>query len=71
MKGTTIEKRFKILALLVLYLPGDNLAGLMDKIEDLGNKIDQKHPQAAQALSWYEDNIIRILSEVKSATTNT
>jgi hypothetical protein len=55
---TSIEKRFKLLALLCIELDV-----LDDKITTLGNAIDEGHPEAEKALSFYEDGIIRIFEE--------
>jgi hypothetical protein len=61
---TTIEitpdiiKRFKILCFLCLELDV-----LGDKMQELGNALDEEHPQSLQALSFYEDEIIKLLEE--------
>lgn len=49
-------KRFKILSLLCLEL--DVLSA---KIQELGDMLDQEHPKALKALSFYEDEIIKLL----------
>ena len=56
-----MEKRFKILFLLAQY--SECTESFLDKLEELGNKIDSKNPQAEEALSYYEDKIIDILEE--------
>lgn len=55
---TSIEKRFKILALFCIELDV-----LDDEITTLGNAIDEGHPKAEEALSYYEDKIIEIFEE--------
>lgn len=49
----SVRKRFKLLALLALEL---NV--WEDKMQDLGEKIDANHPQAVDALNFYENAII-------------
>jgi hypothetical protein len=58
MKGTSIEKRFKILFLLTLQLEV-----LEDKMAELADKIDEGHPMALEALTYYEDKIIETLEK--------
>lgn len=53
----SIKTRFKILALLAL-----NIGVWDDKMQDLGDKLDEGHPQALTALSFYETKIIEVLS---------
>jgi hypothetical protein len=51
-----MEKRFKLLALFALHL------GIWeDKMADLANAIDAGHPQAEEALTFYEDKLIEVL----------
>lgn len=50
------EKRFKMLALLAL-----NVGVWEDKMQDLGDKLDENHPDAVEALCFYEDKIIEVL----------
>ena len=52
-------KRFKILSLLALEL---DIEHLNNKMEELAEKIDSNHPMAVEALEYYENNIIEILS---------
>ena len=53
-----IEKRFKILALLCIEL------GVLEKqMTDLADAIDNGHPQGEEALTFYEDKVIEILSK--------
>lgn len=62
---TTLQKRFKILYLLVrnLYVEtGNDLGGLLCKLDELAGQIEIGHPLAAEALTYYEDNILSILS---------
>ena len=54
-KKSTI-KRFKILCFLCLELDV-----LSEKMQELGDMLDQGHPSALKALSFYEDEIIKIL----------
>ena len=58
MKGTSIEKRFKILFLLTLQL-----GVLEDKMAELADKIDEGNPMALEALTYYEDKIIETLEK--------
>ena len=51
-----VAKRFKILCLLCLELDV-----LGNKMQELGDMLDQEHPQSVQALSFYEDEIIKLL----------
>lgn len=51
-----VAKRFKILCLLCLELDV-----LGDKMQELGDMLDQEHPKSLQALSFYEDEIIKLL----------
>ena len=53
-----IEKRFKILALLCM-----ELGVLETQMTDLADAIDNGHPQGEEALSFYEDKVIEILSK--------
>jgi hypothetical protein len=54
----SIERRFKILALFCLEL------GVLEKqMTELANAIDEGHPQGEEALTFYEDKLIEILSE--------
>lgn len=53
---TGIRKRFKMLALLAL-----NVGVWEDKMQDLGDKLDENHPDAVEALCFYEDKIIEVL----------
>lgn len=53
----SIKTRFKILALLAL-----NIGVWEDKIQVLGDNLDARHPQAMEALRFYENKIIEILS---------
>lgn len=53
----TIERRFKILALLCF-----ELGVLEDKMKDLANKIDENHPECEKALTFYEEKIIETLT---------
>lgn len=62
---TTPEKRFKILGMLVLEVSKNNpekLTPLLDKLEEVSIKMDEGHPKAIEALCYYEDNILAILS---------
>ena len=54
--GTSIEKRFKILALFALHLEIWE-----DKMGELAQAIDEGHPQAEEALSFYEDKLVEVL----------
>jgi hypothetical protein len=56
--NTSVEKRFKLLALFALHL---EIWG--DKMVDLANAIDKNHPQAEEALCYYEDTLINILEK--------
>ena len=55
---SNIERRFKILALLCL-----ELGVLQKQMAELADAIDNGHPQGEEALTFYEDKIIEILSE--------
>lgn len=62
---TTPEKRFKILGLLVVELAKNNperLTPLLDKLEEVSIAMDEGHPKALEALAYYEDNVLAILS---------
>lgn len=50
------EKRFKMLALLAL-----NVGVWEEKMQELGDKLDENHPDAVEALCFYEDKIIEVL----------
>lgn len=51
-----IENRFKILWLLALAI------GVWeDKMQELGDKLDQNHPDAVEALGFYESKIIEVV----------
>lgn len=52
----SIKTRFKILALLAL-----NIGVWEDKMQVLGDRLDERHPQAMEALKFYEDKIIEVL----------
>ena len=54
-----IEKRFKMLVLLVIHSGADNILG--GKMEELGRRIDNKDPQVIDAITYYEDKLIEIL----------
>jgi hypothetical protein len=54
----SIVKRFKILCLLCLELDV-----LVDKMQELGDNLDKGHPEAIKALSYYEDEIIKLLED--------
>jgi hypothetical protein len=55
---SSIERRFKILALLCMEL------GVLERqMTDLANEIDNGNPQGEEALTFYEDKIIEILSK--------
>ena len=56
--NTSVEKRFKLLALFALHL---EIWG--DKMVDLANAIDKNHPQSEEALCYYEDTLINILEK--------
>ncbi len=63
---TTPEKRFKMLALLLMEINiahDGKFSPLLDKLDELAEKIDENHPQALEALCYYEDNVLSILSE--------
>ena len=55
---SVIEKRFKILALLCM-----ELGVLETQMADLADAIDNGHPKGEEALSFYEDKVIEILSK--------
>jgi len=58
------EKRFKMLALLALHV------GVWeDKMQELGDKLDDNHPDAVEALCFYENKIIEAL-EMKEESAN-
>jgi hypothetical protein len=65
---TTLQKRLKIIYLLVLelYQGQKDLHIVLYRLEELADRIDENHPQAEKALCFYEDNIISILSEGKT-----
>ena len=56
--NTTLEKRYKILFLLVAQLQSEHL---MNKMMELAIQIDEGHPKAEEAICYYEDGIIQIL----------
>lgn len=54
------EKRFKLLALFALQL------GIWeDKMQELGDMLDDGHPQALKALDYYEDTLIAVMEAEK------
>ena len=63
---STPKKRFKMLFTLVLEVASndssDKFLPLMDRLEELGKNMDEGHPQAMEALTYYEDNVLAILS---------
>jgi|688.fasta_scaffold36383_17 hypothetical protein len=56
--GTSIKKRFKILALFALHL--DIWEENMFK---LANAINEGHPKAEEVLSFYEDELVKVLEK--------
>lgn len=57
-KYTPIERRYKILTLLVAQLQSEHLMG---KMIELALMLDEEHPKAEEALTYYENSIIAIL----------
>lgn len=52
----SVRKRFKMLCLLALQV------GVWeDKMQELGDNLDANHPQAVEALTFYENKIIEVL----------
>ena len=64
---TTPDKRFKLLSLLVVEMSKNNdVDVLLDKLEELAFEMDNGNKKAIEALTYYEDNILAILSEGKT-----
>jgi hypothetical protein len=59
------ERRFKMLALLAL-----NVGVWDDKMQELGDKLDDNHPDAVEALRFYEDKIIEVLEMTEEPKQN-
>lgn len=62
---TTPEKRFKILYVLLMQLnqvTDGEYSKLLDHLDELAIELDNDNPQAETALTYYEDNILSILS---------
>ena len=57
-KYTPIERRYKMLSLLVAQLQSEHLMG---KMIELALMLDEEHPQAEEALTYYENSLIEIL----------
>lgn len=63
--NNTIQKRFKILFTLIFEMARnsntDKLLPLLNRLGELSKSIEEKHPQATEALTYYEDNVLSIL----------
>jgi len=53
-----MKKRFKILFHLAIRLKNKNF---LDKLRELSERIDNEDSQAEEALTYYEDEILKIL----------
>lgn len=64
---TTPEKRFKLLCCLVTQLNFfSDMSKLLDELENVGKELDNGNPKAMEAINYFEDNILAILSEGKT-----
>jgi hypothetical protein len=53
-----LYKRFWLLYFAALGIGVDQF---IDKLDELAEQIDQKNPQAEEALTFYEDNFLKIV----------
>ena len=64
---TTPDKRFKLLCHLVTQLNFfADMNSLLDELENVGKELDNGNPKSLEAICYFEDNILSILSEGKT-----